>query len=95
MNRESTLILVVCVVEAALALYGFAILVRILLSWLPLRSGTLVHSRYRVICHVTEPYLRIFRRHLPFARLGEATVDLSPLAGLAVLIIVGTLCVLL
>ncbi len=68
MNRESTLILVVCVVETALALYGFAILVRILLSWLPLRSRTLVHRRYRVICHVTEPYLRIFRRHLPFVR---------------------------
>jgi uncharacterized protein YggT (Ycf19 family) len=38
---------------------------------------------------VTDPYLRIFRRFIPMARLGPAALDLSPIVATFVLLIVG------
>jgi YggT family protein len=76
------------IVEDALMLYTFAIFVRIILSWVPLRSGTLPYRLYTVLYDLTEPYLRLFRRFVPTARFGGAALDLSPLAGLVVLYIV-------
>jgi uncharacterized protein YggT (Ycf19 family) len=64
------------------------IFVRILLSWVPLRSGTVVYRIYSFLYDITEPYLGLFRRFLPPVRLGNAALDLSPLAGIAVLIVV-------
>jgi uncharacterized protein YggT (Ycf19 family) len=42
---------------------------------------------------VTEPYLRIFRRYIPFVRFGDAALDLSPVVGLVVLFIIQRLLV--
>ena len=75
-------------IETALSIYSFAILLRIILSWVPLRSGTLSYRLFSILYDVTEPYLRLFRRYLPLIRFGNAALDLSPIVGLAVLFIV-------
>jgi YggT family protein len=40
---------------------------------------------------VTDPYLNVFRRFLPPIRLGPGALDLSPMIGMIVLIVVGGL----
>ena len=82
-------------VETALSIYSFAILLRIILSWVPLRSGTLSYRLFSILYDVTEPYLRLFRRYLPLVRFGNAALDLSPIVGLAVLFVVQRLVVAL
>jgi len=81
------------VVSLAFELYWLAIFGRILLSWLQLRSGTFAYRVYSILYDATEPYLRLFRRYLPLVRLGNAALDLSPLVGLVVLVIVRTIVV--
>jgi len=76
------------VVGFALSIYSFAILARLLLSWVPLSSGTFAYRLYGILYDVTEPYLRLFRRYIPFVRVGDASLDLSPIVGLTVLYIV-------
>lgn len=75
-------------VGLAFWLYWLAIFGRILLSWVPLRSGTFAYRLYSILYDATEPYLRLFRRYLPTVRFGNAALDLSPLVGLVVLLIV-------
>ena len=81
------MVLIVGLIETALALYIFVIVGRFLLSWLPLRSGTPMYRIYSVLYDASEPYLRIFRPFLPLVRFGNAALDLSPLAGLAILLL--------
>jgi uncharacterized protein YggT (Ycf19 family) len=79
--------LILTLIETAISVYIFMILGRILLSWVPLRSGTLLHRVYVVLYNATEPYLGLFRSWLPVARMGNAALDLSPIAGVAVLVL--------
>jgi len=76
------------VVSLAFELYWLALIGRIILSWVPLRSGTFAYRLYSILYDATEPYLRLFRRYLPTVRFGNAALDLSPLVGLVVLVIV-------
>ncbi len=80
--------MIVLVVGALVEIYSFVILARLLLSWVPLRPGTPVYRLYGILYSVTEPYLRIFRRFIPYVHLGNTTLDLSPVVGLVVLFIV-------
>lgn len=68
-------------------IYILLIVARALLSWFPLRSGTPMYRLYTYVYDVTEPYLRLFRRILPPVRLGNAALDLSPIIGFLLLII--------
>jgi len=79
--------LILTLIETALSVYTFMILGRIVLSWVPLRSGTLPYRVYVVLYDATEPYLRLFRSWLPVVRMGNAALDLSPIAGVAVLVL--------
>jgi len=81
------------VVGWAFTLYSLAIFARIILSWVPLHSGTFAYRLYSILYDATEPYLRVFRRYLPVVRLGNAALDLSPLVGLVVLVVVRTIVV--
>jgi YggT family protein len=80
--------LLVAIAAYAISLYTFAIFARVLLSWVPLRSGSFLYRLYTVLYDVTEPYLRFFRRFIPTVRIGNSALDLSPLVGLVVLLIV-------
>lgn len=81
------------IVGLAIWLYSLAIFGRILLSWVPLRSGTFAYRLYSVLYDATEPYLRLFRRYIPPVRLGNAALDLSPMVGLVILIVVRVILV--
>ena len=70
--------------------YIALIFVRVLVSWLP----RVPYSRpldifLTFVRDVVDPYLNLFRRVLPLARLGPAAIDLSPMLGTLALIIVG------
>jgi YggT family protein len=79
--------LILTLIETALTIYIFMIVGRFLLSWVPLRSGTPMYRVYSFLYDASEPYLRLFRPFLPLVRFGNAALDLSPIAGLAVLIL--------
>ena len=72
----------------AIQIYILLIVVRALMSWFPLRSGTAAYRIYSWVYDVTEPYLQLFRRVLPPVRMGNAALDLSPIVGFVVLIAV-------
>lgn len=72
--------------------YVILIFIRILMSFLPRipynRPLDIVLSFVR---DVVDPYLNLFRRFLPMARVGPAALDLSPMVGTIVLLLVGNL----
>ena len=70
--------------------YLVLIFIRILMSWIP----RMPYNRYLAavltfVTDVTDPYLGLFRRFIPPLRLGPAAIDLSPMIGIFVLLIVG------
>jgi YggT family protein len=72
--------------------YVILIFISVLISYLP----RVPYSRpldivLTFVRDVTSPYLDLWRRVLPLARLGPAAIDLSPMIGTIVLIIVGEL----
>jgi uncharacterized protein YggT (Ycf19 family) len=80
--------LIIAAIVQILQIYMWVIIARALLSWFPVRYGTPLHSVNQVLVSLTEPYVGLFRRYLPMARLGGMGLDLSPLVALFVLIIV-------
>jgi len=79
----------------ALQIYAYLIIGRAILSWFPLRSGTMMYSVYGFLYELTEPYLAVFRRFLPTPRVGAVGIDLSAIVGLLVLFAVGRLLAML
>lgn len=70
--------------------YVALIFVAVLMSFLP----RVPYNRYvdmflTFVRDVTNPYLNFFRRFLPMVKLGPGALDLSPMIGTFVLIIVG------
>jgi YggT family protein len=75
-------------VSALFLVYLALIFVRILLSWIP----RLPYNRYlqavvRFVHETTDPYLNIFRRILPPVGGRGLALDLSPIIGIFVLLI--------
>ncbi len=70
--------------------YVALIFVAVVMSFLP----RVPYNRYvdmflTFVKDVTNPYLNLFRRFLPMVKLGPGALDLSPMIGTFVLIIVG------
>ena len=70
--------------------YVILIFIRVIVSWIP----RMPYSRpldifLTFVRDVVDPYLNLFRRMLPMARLGPAAIDLSPMVGTIVLLLVG------
>ena len=70
-------------IEVFVSVYGLLILVYIILSWIQLPYSIWSARIQQFLRDVCEPYLRIFRRFIP--PLGG--LDLSPMIGLALLLI--------
>ncbi|HKP92030.1 MAG TPA: YggT family protein [Thermoleophilaceae bacterium] len=71
--------------------YVILIFIRIIISWLP----RVPYSRpldifLTFVRDVVDPYLNIFRRVIPMARLGPAAIDLSPMVGTIALLLLGS-----
>jgi YggT family protein len=75
-------------VYLALMIYGWLIVARALLTWFPIRRGTVVWQVQGLLFKATEPYLAFFRRLLPPGRFGSVGIDLSFMVGLVVLFVV-------
>jgi YggT family protein len=79
-------------VASLLDLYGWFILIYIVLSWIVMASrSTLVADLHRVFASVCEPYIGLFRRLLPVVSVGAAGLDLSPLVAWLVLQVAASL----
>jgi len=64
---------------AIIELYVILLIVRALLSWIPVRSGSPFEMVIRLLDAITEPVLRPVRRVLPPLRAGGMGIDLSVL----------------
>ena len=78
---------IIYILYLLVAAYVCLIAARVLMSWLRPRPGSSIYRLYWVLCVLTEPYLRLFRRLLPILRIGRAGLDLSPAVGLIILVI--------
>ena len=72
--------------------YVILIFIRVLMSWLPrVPYNRALDIFLTFVRDVVDPYLNLFRRLLPMARIGPAAIDLSPMIGTIVLLVVGQL----
>lgn len=75
-------------VYLAFSIYAWMIIIQVALSWFRPRPGTVLHRVYRLFSDATEPYIDLFRRLLPAARIGGAAIDFSPVLALIALYVV-------
>jgi YggT family protein len=71
-----------------LNLFLFALVVRVVLSYVPASSGSVLASITRFFEMITEPVLRPVRHVVPPLRVGGTAVDLSPMIAWVVILIV-------
>lgn len=69
--------------------YEMLIIVYILLSWFPIREGSLVHDIGMVLRSLCEPYLGLFRRFIP----SMGGIDFSPVIAVLALNLVTRLVI--
>lgn len=74
-------------VNVFFTVYTLVIFVYIITSWLRLPYSTWLNRIQRFLYDVSEPYLRLFRRMLP----SSGPIDLSPMIGVIVLIVLDRL----
>jgi YggT family protein len=68
--------------------YAVLIFIRILLSWFRLPYSRPLNILMEFVTDVTDPYLNVWRRFLPLVRIGPGALDLSPMVGTIVLLLV-------
>lgn len=72
--------------------YVGLIFVAVIMSFLPrVPYNRYLNAFLGFVRDVTNPYLNLFRRILPTVKLGPGALDLSPMVGIFVLLIVGSL----
>lgn len=75
-------------VNALFTVYIVLIFLRILLSWVPrMPDNRGLRAVVQFIYDTTDPYLNIFRRILPPVGAGGMALDLSPMVGVILLLI--------
>ncbi len=75
-------------VSALFTVYIVLIFARILVSWIPRPpAGGIGGSVIEFLRQTTDPYLNLFRRFLPPIGRGGMALDLSPIIGVVVLLI--------
>lgn len=75
-------------VNALFTVYIVLIFLRILLSWVPrLPDNDALRAVVRFIHESTDPYLNVFRRMLPPVGGSGMAIDLSPMVGVILLLV--------
>jgi YggT family protein len=75
-------------VGALLLVYMILVIIRVLLSWVPrMPYNPTLRAAVGFVEEVTDPYLNLFRRFLPPLGGGGFALDLSPILGIILLII--------
>lgn len=83
-------------VGALFLVYIILILIRVLMSWIPrMPYNPALRSVLDFITETTDPYLNLFRRIIPPIGGGGFGLDLSPMIGIIVLVILRGLVVAL
>jgi YggT family protein len=83
-------------VAALFLVYIILILIRVLLSWIPrMPYNRTLRAVLDFIAETTDPYLNLFRRIIPPIGGGGFGLDLSPMIGVIVLLILRGLVVAL
>ena len=77
-------------VDILVTVYVVLIFIQVIVSFIP----RMPYNRYLsaflgFVGDVVNPYLGLFRRFLPMVRIGPGAIDLSPMVGTIVLLIVG------
>ena len=77
-------------VDILVTVYVVLIFIWVIVSFIP----RMPYNRYlsaflSFVSYVVNPYLGLFRRFLPMVRIGPGAIDLSPMVGTIVLLIVG------
>lgn len=75
------------IVLLALSAYYGLMIVRIVLSWLPISPPPAIRPAFNFTFDITEPFLRLFRGILPPLPLGGVALDLSAIIAFLVLYI--------
>ena len=79
-------------IQTLVIVYVILIFIRVLMSYITRMPYNLVLDKVLTFVRdVTDPYLNLWRRILPMARIGPAAIDLSPMVGTIVLIVVGNI----
>ncbi|MDE3026513.1 MAG: YggT family protein [Acidobacteriota bacterium] len=76
-------------IDVFVSVYSLVILLYIVASWLRLPYSPWLNRIQRFLYDVSEPYLRLFRRILP----SFGPLDLSPMIGIIVLVILGQVAI--
>jgi len=70
------------------SVYIALLIARIVLSWIPrMPFNPVLRAVTGFVEDVSDPYLNVYRRFIPPVRMGPAALDLSPIVGIFVLII--------
>jgi YggT family protein len=79
-------------IETLVIVYVILIFIRVLMSYITRMPYNVVLDKVLTFVRdVTDPYLNLWRRILPMAKIGPAAIDLSPMVGTIVLIVVGNI----
>jgi YggT family protein len=79
---------VVRYVDNLFSVYIALLIARIVLSWIPrMPYNPVLRTVTGFVEDVSDPYLNVFRRFIPPVRIGPAALDLSPIVGIFLLII--------
>jgi len=77
-------------VSTLVTVYVVLIFIQIIASWVPrMPYNRFLSAVLGFVGDVVNPYLRLFRKFLPMVRIGPGALDLSPMIGTFVLVIVG------
>ena len=70
------------------SVYIALLIARIVISWIPrMPYNPVLRAVTGFVEDVSDPYLNLFRRFIPPVRMGPAALDLSPIVGIFLLII--------
>ena len=65
--------------------YTYILFLRLILSLFRVNPGTGILGKiFKFVADITEPFLQLFRRFIPIARIGRAYLDLSYIAAILV-----------
>ncbi len=79
-------------VQTLVIVYVILIFIRVIMSYFTrIPYNMTLDKVLTFVRDVTDPYLNLWRRILPMAKIGPAAIDLSPMVGTIVLILVGNI----
>ena len=79
-------------IQTLVIVYVILIFIRVIMSYFTRIPYNMVLDKVLTFVRdVTDPYLNMWRKILPMAKLGPAAIDLSPMVGTIVLIVVGNI----